>query len=150
VFIDFILCHFFFAVTSGYKNKYTKQTVYIKFLVLQLDSHLNWKDHIDQMIPKLSAASYAVRLMFHVSNIITLKSIYFAYFQSIMLYGIIWWGGGGILPTVGRCLLHKRKPSESWLFTYTRTTCRSLSKKSEILPIPYQYIPYVIIDEFHC
>jgi hypothetical protein len=42
-----------YALTTGYKNKYTEETVlvYIKFLVLQLDSHLNWKDYIDQMIP---------------------------------------------------------------------------------------------------
>jgi NADH:ubiquinone oxidoreductase subunit H len=43
----------------------------------------------DQMIPKLSAACYAVRSMFHISNINTLKSIYFAYFHSIIKYGII-------------------------------------------------------------
>ena len=63
--------------------------VYITFLVLQLGSHLNWKDHTDHMISTLSAACYAVRLMFHISNIITLKSIYFAYFHFIMQYGII-------------------------------------------------------------
>jgi hypothetical protein len=30
--------------------------------------------------------------MFHISNTETLKSIYFAYFHSIMKYGIIFWG----------------------------------------------------------
>jgi hypothetical protein len=39
------------------------------------------------IIPKLSTACYAVRLMFHISNTDTLKSTYFAYFHSIMNYG---------------------------------------------------------------
>jgi hypothetical protein len=42
------------------------------------------------MIPKLSRACYAIRSVSHISS--TLKSIYFAYFNSIMKYGIIFWG----------------------------------------------------------
>jgi hypothetical protein len=32
------------------------QSVNTKFLGLQIDNHLNWKNHIDQMVPKLSGA----------------------------------------------------------------------------------------------
>jgi hypothetical protein len=49
------------ALNIVYKNKYIKETVNSRFLGLHLDNHLNWKDHIDQMIPKLSGAYYAVR-----------------------------------------------------------------------------------------
>jgi hypothetical protein len=90
----------------------TEETVHSKFLGLHLDNHLDWKDHIDQMIPELSGACYAVRSMFHISNINTLKSIYCAYFHSIIQYGIIL---GEILPTAGRYLHYKRKSSELWL-----------------------------------
>ena len=48
------------------------------------------------MIPKLSAACYAVRLMVHISNSNsnsnTLKSTYYEYFHSIIKYEIIFWG----------------------------------------------------------
>jgi hypothetical protein len=43
------------------------------------------------MITKLSGACYAIRSMFHVINIVTLKYIYFAYFHCIIKYGIIFW-----------------------------------------------------------
>ena len=56
------------------------------------------------MIPKLSGACYVIRLMVHISNINTLKSIYSAYFHSIIKYGIIF---GATLPTVGRYHLTK-------------------------------------------
>jgi len=103
VFIDFILYHFYFRLLLA-TNISTQRK---QCLVLQLDNHLNWKDHIDQLIPKLSAACYTVRLMFHISNIITLKSVYFAYFQFTMQYGMLRWGE--ILPTLGEYLLYKRK-----------------------------------------
>ena len=65
------------------------------FLVLQPDSYLKLKDYIDQMIPILSAACYTVRLMFHISNIITLKSIYFAYFHSNVVWNFFFFFLGG-------------------------------------------------------
>jgi len=61
------------------------------------------------VINKLSGASYAVRSIVHISNINTLKSIYYAYFNSIIKHGII---SGVIPPTVERFSLYKRKSSE--------------------------------------
>jgi hypothetical protein len=55
----------------GYKKKYIEQTVNTKFLGLQIDNHINWKNHTEEMIPKLSAACYAVMSMVHISNIIS-------------------------------------------------------------------------------
>jgi hypothetical protein len=36
----------------GYKEKYIEETVNTKFLGLQIYSHSNWKNHVEQMIPK--------------------------------------------------------------------------------------------------
>jgi hypothetical protein len=78
------------ALCIGYKEKYIEEMVKTNFLGLHTDNHLKWKNHIDQMIPKWS--TFTVRSMFHISNITTLKSIYFTYFHSIIKYGIIFWG----------------------------------------------------------
>jgi len=58
--------------------------VNMKFLGLQIENHLNWKVHIEQMIPKLSGACYAIRSAVHINNINTLKLIYNAHFHSII------------------------------------------------------------------
>jgi hypothetical protein len=76
----------------GYNEKYIKESENTKFLGLQTDNNLNWKNHIGQTVPKLSGACYTIRSMSHVSNTVTLKAIYFAYFHSIMKYGIIFGG----------------------------------------------------------
>jgi hypothetical protein len=80
------------ALTIGYKGKYIEVIVNATFLGIHLDSHLDKKDHIDQIIPKLSAACYTVRQIYHISNNNTLKSIYFASFHSIIKYGIMFRG----------------------------------------------------------
>ena len=41
------------------------------------------------MIPKVSKACYASMAIVRISNINILKSIYYAYFHSIIKYGII-------------------------------------------------------------
>jgi hypothetical protein len=73
-------------------EEYIEESINTKFLGLQIDNHLNWKNHIDLMTPKLSRACYAIRAVSHISSTDTLKSIHFAYFHSIMKYGIIFWG----------------------------------------------------------
>ena len=75
-----------------YKEKCLEEAVNTKFLGLQCDNHLNFKKHFEQIIPKVSGACHAVRSMDHISNINTLKSTYYAYFHSVIKYGIIFGG----------------------------------------------------------
>ena len=60
----------------GYKEKHIEKAENTTFLGLQIDNHINWKNHIEEMSPKLSWAPYAIRAMVHISNINTVKSIY--------------------------------------------------------------------------
>jgi len=64
---------------TGYKEKHTEEMVDTKFLGLQIDNHLSWKNHIQQS----RGACYAIKSMAHIKNINTLKSIYYAHFHSI-------------------------------------------------------------------
>jgi hypothetical protein len=90
-------------------------------------SHSNWKKHINQMIPKLSAPCYAVRLTFHTSNINTLKLIYFVHFKSIMKYKIIL---GGKFSNSKRIFTLQKKIIRIMADTNPRSTCRCLFKKT--------------------
>jgi hypothetical protein len=77
---------------SAFKVNTIKEVINIKLLGLELDNNINWKHHVAKILPKLSRACYAVRSMHPFSSINTLKMIYFAYFNSIINYGIISWG----------------------------------------------------------
>jgi hypothetical protein len=50
----------------------------IKFLGLELDKNINWKNHIHKTSPKLNSACYLIRRMYPSFNINTLKMIYYA------------------------------------------------------------------------
>ena len=73
----------------GYKGDNTERMVNTKPLGLQTDNHIYWKNHIEQMVPKSTAASYAIRLNISISNMNIVNSIYCAYFRSIVKYGLI-------------------------------------------------------------
>jgi len=62
-----------------------------EFLSLRIETHVNWKKHIEQMIPELPGACYTIRSVVHISNINTLKLIYCVYFHSVTKCGIIFW-----------------------------------------------------------
>jgi len=52
------------------------EILHTQFLVLQIDNYLNWKNHINLMINRLSTC-YAIKSMPYNSSTDTLKSIYF-------------------------------------------------------------------------
>ena len=72
-----------------YANKLKNETISTRFLGMQINNHLNWKKHIDQILPKLSTACFLSRRLFHIPNIDVLRMVYFAYFHSIIKYGLI-------------------------------------------------------------
>jgi len=58
----------------------------IKFFHLHLDSHLSWESHITVLLKKLpSSASVMMRKSSYILNIDTLRTVYFAHFQSLII-----------------------------------------------------------------
>jgi hypothetical protein len=61
-----------------YADKFIEATISAKFLGMQINNHLIWKNHVDQILPKLGAACFAFRRLFHTLNIDVLRMVYFA------------------------------------------------------------------------
>jgi hypothetical protein len=89
---------------------------------------------MEQTIPKWSGACYAIRSMFHISNVITLKVIYLAYFNSVMKYGIT----GVTCLNSGKIFTVPKKIIRIMVVTAPRTSCRNQLNKSDILPVLLQ------------
>jgi len=56
----------------------------MKFLGLVTDESLSWKDHITQLIPKLSKACYALRCIRLYMTQDALKTVYYSYLHSLI------------------------------------------------------------------
>ena len=76
--------------------KFSRKRLYpsnsIKYLGVKIDENLNWKDHIHDIATRLNRAN---ALLFKIRNYVnfnTLKSIYFAIFDSHINYANLIWG----------------------------------------------------------
>ena len=109
----------------------------VTFLGLRIDRNINWKKHIEEILPKLSSACYVVRSMYYIGCIATLKMIYYAYFHSKLQYGIIFWGNS-VEST--RVFQLQKKIIRAMTGSNTRVSCRPLFKSLGIMTLPSQYI----------
>jgi hypothetical protein len=67
-------------------------STHVKSLGVNIVNTLSWKTHIDSLLPKLSSACYAIRAVKPYVNQETLLMVYYAYFHSVIRYGVIFWG----------------------------------------------------------
>ena len=73
-------------------NNYLEKVSFIKFLGIQIDDSLNYREHLRLLRIKLSrlvGLSYAIGPTL---NLAAAKSFYFGLVQSQLIYGIIFWG----------------------------------------------------------
>jgi len=89
------------------------------------------------MISKLSGTCYAIWLMVHISNINTIKSIYYSYFHSIIKHGIFLLGNSS---NSAKIFTLQEKTVRIMAGARPRTLCRSTFKQLEILSLPCKYI----------
>ena len=116
-------------------HKLIKESKNTKFLGLDVDSSLSWKNRIDQMI-KLSRACHAIRYVKYFMPQDTLRTIYFSYFHSILSYGITFWGN-----STYSCNIFKiqKRIIRITMNTRNRDSCRQLFKNLKILSLKSQY-----------
>jgi exonuclease III len=65
------------------------------FLGVWVDGSLGWSRHIVELSERLCKACYVLRNLRNIVDEPALRSAYFAYFNSILSYGIILWGCSG-------------------------------------------------------
>jgi hypothetical protein len=80
------------SLTVAFGNLLMNEVPVIKFLGIQIDKNLNWKSHMEYILPKLSSAIFVIRSLSYFMSTETLRMVYFSYFHSILKYGIIFWG----------------------------------------------------------
>ena len=109
----------------------------INFLGLTLDYSLSWCPHIAQISNKLRSACYIVRILKPILTTQNLKTVYFAYFYSIMSCSIIFWGN-----SINKCEIFKLQKRAIRIRTNSnyRTSCHGLFKDLGVLPLCSQYI----------
>jgi hypothetical protein len=109
----------------------------IKFLGLNIDNGLSWKNHINYLVTKLSSSCFIMRTIKSMMSLRSLRMIYTAYIHSVMTYGIILWGKSSYTIKIFRI---QKKIIRIMLGLKKRDSCRDWFKEMKILPLCSQYI----------
>lgn len=109
----------------------------IIFLGLIFDNQLNWKAHIDRLAGKLSSACYAIKKIRELCGFDAAKAVYFAYFDSLMSYGLILWGTAA---EVNRIFTLQKRAVRCVLNMKNTDTCRETFNKVGILTLTSAYV----------
>jgi hypothetical protein len=67
-----------------------------KFLGIDIDSTLSWKNHIAVLSSRLNKACFAIRAIKPSMSLDSTKMIYYSCVHSILKYGIISWGSAPV------------------------------------------------------
>jgi len=126
-------------ISVSYNNTFILNSSNTKFLGLVTDESLSWKDHITQLIPKLSKACYALRSIRLYMTQDALKTVYYSYLFSLISYGIIFWGNSSYSSHIFQL---QKKAVRIITGLKPRDSCRELFKRLRILPLQSQYIPF--------
>jgi len=120
-----------------YKDKKVTSVDSIKFLGLTLDNSLLWKKYIESIIPKLSTAIFAMRVVRPFLSLDSLKLVYYSSFHAILSYGIIFWGNSSHSNSIFRM---QKKAIRIMIGASNRDSCEEYFKKLKILPLHFQYL----------
>lgn len=107
------------------------------FLGITIDSRLQWGPHIDCLSKKLGSAIFAIKRIRQITDIETARLIYFAYFQSIMSYGLLLWGAAADVNIV---FILQKRAVRSIYNKGPRESLRDFFKEINILTLPSLYI----------
>jgi hypothetical protein len=109
----------------------------IKFLGININDSLNWSSDVECIILKLSLACYVMRSVKPYMPIKILKTIYYSYFNTVMSYGLYFWGNS---PHSIKIFRLQKKIIRIMTSSNSRASRRNLFRKLEILPLASQYI----------
>ena len=98
---------------------------------------MNWKSHIEIILPKLSSACFAMRSIKPFVSQQMLKTIYYSKFHMRILYGLIFWGNSSYS---ARVFGIQKRMIRIMAGRGTRDSCRKLFGYLDILPLPSLYI----------
>jgi exonuclease III len=123
-------------------NSDITSVLYTKFLGLTIDYTLTWKLHINSILKKLASVAYSIRTLKHILSKKTLKMIYLSNAQSLMQYGIIFWGQS---PEASRVFLMQKKILRIVYNLKVADSCRNIFIQNKLMTFYSCYIYSLIL-----
>lgn len=105
----------------------------VRFLGVDLDQHLSWNKCIDTVLKRLNSACFQMLILRDTIDLKTRIMVYYAYFHSILQYGIEFWG---FSTNIDKILRVQKKILRIMTFSSWKTSCKQIFKELKILTVP--------------
>lgn len=116
-----------------------------RFLGLYLDENLDWCKNTEMLCNKLNRIHYLIRVLKRYVDQNTLKTVYYANFQSTLKFGIIFWGQCKDIQNI--FVIQKNVIRTLFGMKYNES-CRGIFRKHKILTVIGLYIYEILIFMF--
>lgn len=114
----------------------------VVFLGVVVDKHLKWGPHTEQLRGRLNSVCYLLFMLRNQIDLELLKLVYYSNFQSILSYGIIFWGNSSY---VSGLFVVQKRALRTVLHLGYRESCRGFFKSNNILTVYGLYIYRLLI-----
>lgn len=114
---------------------------HIKFLGIHLDSTLNYEHHIGKLLSRLNSYCSLIRRLRDVLATNTMLTFYYAQVQSIVSYGISFWGSSTHAPEVFKT---QKRIIRCMLGLHPRTSCKVYFSQYGVLTVPSLYFASLV------
>ena len=122
---------------SPIKIKLSRKRLYpsksVKYLGIKIDENLNWKQHIHDIAIKLNRANALLSIIRNYVNKLTLRTIYFAIFDSHINYANLIWGQN--LHSLSRIIILQKKALRIMNFQSRDSHSSALFRSNHILKL---------------
>lgn len=109
----------------------------VKLLGIHLDSKLNWESHTEKLCVRLSRVIYLLRKLKLNTQFKFLIQAYFAFFHSILNYGVLLWGNSTGSKQV---FILQKKAVRCIMGIHKMESCRNHFKNLKIMTLPCLFI----------
>lgn len=128
-------------IRSNERSLVQKQTT--KFLGIHLSDNCSWEKHIDSLSKRVAPICYCIKQLKSTVSIEMLRMFYFAYFHSVVSYGIIAWGHSSESIRIFRL---QKKALRYMKGVCLRSSCRPIFKEFGIMTLPSVFIMQLLIN----
>jgi hypothetical protein len=102
-----------------------------------INCNLKWDLHAENLLKKLGKLCCAVKTFRPSVNKNVLKTMYFAYFQSSLKYGILFWGN---LKNLKKNFKLQKRAIRLNANVFNTTSCKPYFNELKFMALPYIYI----------
>lgn len=125
------------SIVASNANTSVDDVSHVSFLGVEIDTHLNWKAHINELNKKISSRCYALSILSETCSEKIVISAYYGTVYPLLTYGVIFWGNS---VDVDKTFILQKKCLKTVFRMYMDESLREVFREKRFLTLTGIYI----------